>query len=416
MSSIIEIKDLGKKYKLNPSRRYLALRDVITDSAKQLFGKKTAADEFWALQDINIDFTAGERIGIIGRNGAGKSTLLKILSRITPPSVGKARIRGRVASLLEVGTGFHPELTGRENIYLNGAILGLSRKEIRQKLDSIIDFSGVEKFIDTPLKHYSSGMNLRLAFSVAAQLEPEIFLIDEVLAVGDAEFQKKCIGKMEEVSRAHGRTILFVSHNMAAIKQLCTKGLVLENGKNVFFGDINEAQRIYSDQFRQNVGTDSTGSFDLLNHPNKVRKNSGLLNAKILVDGKQSDSFIPGAELTIKAEYFIDSPFVDPEIGIVIKDDNFQSLIGLNNKHLGKKIDLQVGKKSGITINIPSLNIYSPGRYLVDLYFGDQLHFYECLYDALEFTIPPYDIFHSGREPLPEWNKIFIGKMDIHTE
>ncbi|HPG11583.1 MAG TPA: ABC transporter ATP-binding protein, partial [Chitinophagaceae bacterium] len=198
MQPAIEIRNLGKQYPLVISQPYIALRDVISNSAKNFLkpGKK-AKEKFWALQDINLDIMPGERVGIIGRNGAGKSTLLKIISRITPPTTGHATIRGRVGSLLEVGTGFHPELTGRENIFLNGSILGLKKIEIEKQLDAIIDFSGVEKFIDTPLKHFSSGMQLRLAFAVAAHLEPEILLIDEVLAVGDAEFQKKCIGKME---------------------------------------------------------------------------------------------------------------------------------------------------------------------------------------------------------------------------
>lgn len=230
MSSIIEIRGLGKKYKLAEAQRYLALRDVISNAGKQLFNKKEKQKEFWALKDIHFDIKPGERVGIIGRNGAGKSTLLKILSRITPPTTGNIKLHGRVASLLEVGTGFHPELTGRENIYLNGSILGLKKTEINRQLDAIIDFSGVEKFIDTPIKHYSSGMQLRLAFSVAAHLEPEILLIDEVLAVGDYEFQKKCLGKMEEVSKKDGRTILFVSHDLSAISTLTEKCLLLDNG------------------------------------------------------------------------------------------------------------------------------------------------------------------------------------------
>jgi lipopolysaccharide transport system ATP-binding protein len=191
MNNMIEIRDLSKKYSLQETQQYIALRDVLSNAAKNIFSSRPDKKEFYALQNINLDIEKGERVGIIGRNGAGKSTLLKILSRITPPTTGSVKLRGRVGSLLEVGTGFHPELTGRENIYLNGSILGLKKKEINNKLDEIIDFSGVEKFIDTPLKHYSSGMQLRLAFSVAAHLEPEILLIDEVLAVGDMEFHKK---------------------------------------------------------------------------------------------------------------------------------------------------------------------------------------------------------------------------------
>ena len=232
MKPAIEIRNLGKEYKLAASQRYIALRDIIAGSVKNIFNsEKKAIEKFWALKDIDLDIQPGERVGIIGRNGAGKSTLLKIISRITPPTTGHATIRGRVGSLLEVGTGFHPELTGRENIYLNGSILGLKRVEINNQLDAIIDFSGVEKFIDTPLKHFSSGMQMRLAFSVAAHLESEILLIDEVLAVGDAEFQKKCLGKMEEVSSKEGRTILFVSHNMDSLRKFCTTTILLDKGE-----------------------------------------------------------------------------------------------------------------------------------------------------------------------------------------
>src|SRR6202045_1833456 len=210
-----------------------SVRNSLRNAANVLAGRQLVAgdavEEFWALRDVSFEVQQGEILGIIGRNGAGKSTLLKILSRITEPTAGRVTLRGRVASLLEVGTGFHPELTGRENIYLNGAILGMTQAEIRKKFDEIVAFAEVEKFLDTPVKHYSSGMYVRLAFAVAAHLEPEILIIDEVLAVGDAEFQKKCLGKMDEVSRG-GRTVLFVSHNMAAIENLCSRGVVLHQG------------------------------------------------------------------------------------------------------------------------------------------------------------------------------------------
>jgi len=206
---------------------------------------KGTSDYVWALQDINFEVERGEVLGIIGKNGAGKSTLLKILSKVTAPTTGTIKSRGRIASLLEVGTGFNGELTGRENVYLNGAILGMTKKEITAKLDEIIDFSGCERYIDTPVKRYSSGMTVRLAFAVAAFLEPEILVIDEVLAVGDAEFQKKAIGKMQDISKGEGRTVLFVSHNMAAVKSLCTRGIVLENGRVVFAGDIDGAIQKY---------------------------------------------------------------------------------------------------------------------------------------------------------------------------
>lgn len=232
MKPIISVEGLGKKYTIRHEGqgRYRALREEIFKLPQRLFQHgHQDKEEFWALKDVSFDIMPGDRVGIIGRNGAGKSTLLKLLSRITEPSTGKITLRGRVASLLEVGTGFHPELTGRENIFLNGAILGMSRAEVRRKFDEIVDFAGVEKFLDTPVKRYSSGMYVRLAFAVAAHLEPEILIVDEVLAVGDTEFQKKCLGKMEQVGK-EGRTVLFVSHNMAAMRQLCSSGLYFKKG------------------------------------------------------------------------------------------------------------------------------------------------------------------------------------------
>jgi lipopolysaccharide transport system ATP-binding protein len=269
--AVIRVDGLGKRYSLSHLRdqRYIALRDVLVEKATGLFrrnGKarqrddrttgqpdqnptdstqsssselltsRTSTEDFWALRNISFEVRQGEVVGIIGRNGAGKSTLLKILSRITEPTEGRVHIKGRVASLLEVGTGFHPELTGRENIFLNGAILGMTRAEINKKFDEIVTFAEVEKFLDTPVKRYSSGMYVRLAFAVAAHLEPEILIVDEVLAVGDAEFQKKCLGKMQSVARGEGRTVLFVSHNMAAVEALCSRTLHIAAGKIVRIG------------------------------------------------------------------------------------------------------------------------------------------------------------------------------------
>lgn len=241
MKPILEIQHLGKKYSIDKGKEpYLSLRDSLSG----LFKPQKRSEDFWALQDVSFDVYPGESVGIIGKNGAGKSTLLKILSKITPPTTGRVICRGRIASLLEVGTGFHQELTGRENIYLNGSILGLKRAEITKHFDAIIDFSGVEKFIDTPLKRYSSGMQLRLAFAVAAHLEPEILIIDEVLAVGDAEFQKKCLGKMDEVSKS-GRTVLFVSHDLNAVSSLCTKCVVIQKGSVIYDGATQAGIDLY---------------------------------------------------------------------------------------------------------------------------------------------------------------------------
>ena len=262
MSNIIEIRDLSKCYQLQGGGKesYTALRDVISSKAKKIFSfsgwnpnaTKNQID-YWALKNVCFDVEEGDRIGIIGRNGAGKSTLLKVISRIVEPTSGTIKIKGRVASLLEVGTGFHPELTGRENIFLNGAILGMKREEIKKHFDAIVDFADIETFLDTPVKRYSSGMYVRLAFAVAAHLEPEILIVDEVLAVGDAQFQKKCLGKMEDISRSHGRTVLFVSHNMGLISQLCKKGVVLNKGTVGFVGDTTTAIEHYLDNQQQQV-------------------------------------------------------------------------------------------------------------------------------------------------------------------
>ena len=305
MPPIISVQNLGKKYILShqSKERYTALRDVMVNGAKRFSHKlrhpfaipenDPTHEEFWALKDISFDIQQGDRVGIIGRNGAGKSTLLKILSRITDPTVGQIKIRGRVASLLEVGTGFHPELTGRENIYLNGAILGMGKAEIKKKFDEIVAFAEVEKFLDTPVKRYSSGMYVRLAFAVAAHLEPETLIVDEVLAVGDAQFQKKCLGKMEEVGK-QGRTVLFVSHNMAMISNLCQKGIVLEAGQLTFQGQISEAVLKYYKGGEKN---------DRANRAFES-KTAVLLGAELLGVGNSLDVTIHD-ELVIRMKYKI---------------------------------------------------------------------------------------------------------------
>jgi lipopolysaccharide transport system ATP-binding protein len=277
--TVIAVKNLSKRYtigqitavddcmKYNPP----GLRHTIEDALRNPFGwwkkRQIKKEHFWALKDTSFEVKAGEVVAIIGRNGAGKSTLLKILSRITEPTTGRIEITGRIASLLEIGTGFHAELTGRENIFLNGAILGMTHAEIKRKFDEIVAFSEIEKFLDTPVKRYSSGMYVRLAFSVAAHLEPEILIVDEVLAVGDTAFQKKCLGKMEEVSRNHGRTVLFVSHNMSAVLQLTTRAVVLDKGKVLFNGPTEKAV----EQYAGAIGNDSTVFFPVEKLPRKYR-------------------------------------------------------------------------------------------------------------------------------------------------
>ncbi len=347
MKPAIEILNLGKKYKLATSAPYAALRDVISESAKNIFSsKKKKQESFWALRDINFSIDPGERVGIIGRNGAGKSTLLKIISRITPPTTGEAFIRGRVGSLLEVGTGFHPELSGRENIYLNGSILGLKKTEITKQLDAIIDFSGVEKFIYTPLKHYSSGMQLRLAFSVAAHLEPEILLIDEVLAVGDMEFQKKCLGKMEEVSKKDGRTIVFVSHNLNYITSLCDKTILLNSGELLMIGQTKSVIDSYTNQITRTSHYKETKSDKAIVELSEIK----------IIDenGQQKSSF-----------------GVTEKVGITMK---FKVLEGDHELWLGYNINNDEGVKIFDTHNVssPSYNqVYEIGEYTATAWIAE---------------------------------------------
>lgn len=332
---------------------------------------KGNSDYVWALQDINFEVERGEVLGIIGKNGAGKSTLLKILSKVTAPTTGTIKSRGRIASLLEVGTGFNGEMTGRENIFLNGAILGMTKKEITSKLDAIIEFSGCERYIDTPVKRYSSGMTVRLAFAVAAFLEPEILVIDEVLAVGDAEFQKKAIGKMQDISKREGRTVLFVSHNMAAVKSLCTKGIVLENGKVVFEGKIDDALEVYQNETffvneNEYIGDKAIKKAYLHTFNNTVKYKSNF----------QLDVFFESMN-SIK----------NLVLGIVIKDLNEVELIGINNRHyqFDEKLaeDVSAGK---ISIFIKEINLF-PGAYKIDLFLGDSTTDLEIVTDAIKFSI-----------------------------
>lgn len=311
MKSAIKIENLSKKYVIRHEQRenYVALREVITASAKQLvqslrhpLGGYDEGDpgheEFWALNDVSLDIRPGERVGIVGRNGAGKSTLLKVLSRITEPTKGRVQLGGRVASLLEVGTGFHPELTGRENIFLNGAILGMSKAEIRRKFDAIVEFAEVEKFLDTPVKRYSSGMYVRLAFSVAAHLDSDILVVDEVLAVGDAGFQRKCMGRMESVAN-EGRTILFVSHNMGAISELCTRAVLLDRGRKVADGSVAEIISQYARMTSSGIQyVDETAS--------STRRESTVVTVRVLSDANQESGIFDLREaVTVEIDYYV---------------------------------------------------------------------------------------------------------------
>jgi lipopolysaccharide transport system ATP-binding protein len=300
----ISVRNLSKQYKIGNRDPYIALRDIISNP----FEKRAEKHIFWALKDVNFDVHQGEVIGVIGKNGSGKSTLLKILTRITPPTEGEAIIKGRVASLLEVGTGFNPELTGRENIFLNGAILGMTQKEIRSKFDEIVDFSGVETFLDTPVKRYSSGMYVRLAFAVAAHLESEILLVDEVLAVGDIEFQEKCLGKMKDVS-LKGRTVLFVSHNMSAIKNLCDKAFVMSNGNASEIMSVDDAVNQYQATFKN------------LKRKFPIKRQDFQLNEFIITQSGDSQTLFDGGKaIEMHAIFELKKDFEQFRIGFDIKN------------------------------------------------------------------------------------------------
>jgi lipopolysaccharide transport system ATP-binding protein len=358
MKPVIEINQLGKKYRIRKTEPYLSLRDAITNSVKNVFTKKNdSKKDFWALQDINLSIEAGERIGIIGRNGAGKSTLLKILSRITLPTTGHAIIRGRLSSLLEVGTGFHPELTGRENIYLNGSILGLKKAEINKQFDAIVDFSGVADFLETPLKNYSSGMQLRLAFAVAAHLEPEVLLIDEVLAVGDMEFQKKCLGKMEEVSRQYGRTIIFVSHNMTQLKHLCNKAVLLDQGKIFFEGKTDDAIKKYSESIytHKNYSWRNDKAAKDFSLTEVVMKNkNGIITGPV----KTHEGFF--VEISIKAKQSISNSI------IAIRFTNQENTPVYTTTNADKELHFTNITAGNHSYRIPvPVNLFIPGRYSI---------------------------------------------------
>ncbi|AJY71608.1 ABC transporter ATP-binding protein [Geobacter sulfurreducens] len=351
MSNVISVENLGKKYLISHQGRepYTALRDVLANGARafyrRLFSPGTSqadaqAEEFWALKDVSFEVKQGDRIGIIGRNGAGKSTLLKILSRITEPTEGRVRIRGRVASLLEVGTGFHPELTGRENIFLNGAILGMNRAEIARKFDEIVAFAEIEKFLDTPVKRYSSGMYVRLAFAVAAHLEPEILIVDEVLAVGDIQFQKKCLGKMEDVSNNEGRTILFVSHNMAAVQRMCQKALWFDNGSFKSTGPVKEVVSQYIQSNRNNML--------LWKQKSKVRDKHAIILEVSIVDANSNSisSVTTGGSLRVKVVVEILRPNPFMQLSLALLDENGEVITDSSTLDDG----ISIGGKRGVFI------------------------------------------------------------------
>ncbi len=403
MAPIIEVRNIGKKYNISHMRGgYVALRDVIATTLKNPFGflrhkaqsmvglKKKEA--FWALRNISFSVERGEVIGVVGSNGAGKSTLLKILSQITPPTEGEIILRGRVGSLLEVGTGFHPELTGRENIFLNGAILGMKRKEIAKKFDEIVAFAGIEKFLDTPVKHYSSGMYVRLAFSVAAHMEPDILLVDEVLAVGDAEFQKKCLGKMDEITKKEGRTILFVSHNLGAIEQLCSKTLLLKNGNVEMFDETSKVMEAYLKRSKELVTTNIRERSD--------RKGDGRLIFTgchlELEDNHPTPYAVSGKDMKVVFEYECqkDVELKDIVIGASVMSQDGSSVFICHSEMTKTNFGIVSGKGRFECI-VPHLPLV-PGTYFLTARIASQHIELDSLKNILDFEVLSGDFFGNG--------------------
>jgi len=371
MSWMIKIEDVSKMYRLGLVGSS-TFQDDIKRSWYKLRGKEDpflkvgeenkrdviGGDYVWALNDINFEVEQGEVLGIIGKNGAGKSTLLKLLSKVTKPTTGKITTRGRIASLLEVGTGFHPELTGRENVFLNGAILGMKKNEIKSKFDEIVDFSGCERYIDSPVKRYSSGMHVRLAFAVAAHLDPEILVVDEVLAVGDFEFQKKAIGKMKNVSKNEGRTVLFVSHNIASVRSLCTKGLLMKNGTVDFLGSVDETINKYLQKNSlSNINTD----IDLLTHPNRTLKTNLLTSLRLFTTDKAiySDSNI---EFIIS--YDFKSKIKTPQFCVLLYNSSDVLVFSFISNYQDNNLNTDLVGVGKITCNVDKLNVLSGNYYL----------------------------------------------------
>jgi len=386
---VIRAEGLGKKYVIGHEaerERYVTLRDVLARSARNAW-RKTAdmargraiitgdtVEELWALKDMSFEVERGEVLGIIGRNGAGKSTLLKILSRITEPSAGRVMINGRAASLLEVGTGFHPELTGRENIYLNGAILGMTRAEIKRKFDEIVAFAEVEKFLDTPVKRYSSGMYVRLAFAVSAHLEPEILIIDEVLAVGDDEFQRKCLGKLKDVSRG-GRTVLFVSHNVGAIEALCTRTILLKDGHLTFDGRPNEAVNRY---LHHDAGRGSA----------KFAPRSGSPSiTAIQVDELE----LLSGNLVIRIDFISPYQLAPPIPGLVLYDEVGVPVFGSNPRIHGENFEGEITSAGSIWFEAKDLPLMQ-GQYFLSVWLGDWHNDYDYKPHALSIDFKPKNV------------------------
>lgn len=402
---VIRTEHLGKRYRLGERAAYSTLRESVRRWAlvpvnRWIGGAKRDSGPryLWAVKDATLVVKPGEVLGIVGRNGAGKSTLLKLLTRITRPTAGRIEIRGRVGSLLEVGAGFHPELTGRENVFLNGAILGMSREEIRRKFDQIVAFSGVEGFLDTPVKRYSSGMRVRLAFSVAAHLEPEVLLVDEVLAVGDADFQKKCLGKMNDVARG-GRTVLFVSHNMAAVESLCTRGVLMHEGRIAFQGTMRETIDTYLSAAFQG----EPGYAELTAHPGRPHGMAPIAQW-VGIRGADGEGYrrtvSTGDDVVVAVGYDTGEQAVDlVQIGISAAAGHRVTTVGT---HLSRGGEILLRGRGSLECRLPRLRL-SGGDYTLTVMLGRRTppSNYDYVEDALHFSVEESDWFGTGCRLLP---------------
>jgi lipopolysaccharide transport system ATP-binding protein len=393
---------VGKRYRLGQLQSgYRLLTEVISDRLRS-FGRREARAEFWALRDIGFEVKSGETFGIIGHNGAGKSTLLKILSRVTPPTTGEIRLHGRVGALLEVGSGFHQELTGRENVYLNGAILGMQRREIARKFDQIVEFAEVEQFIDTPVKRYSTGMYLRLAFSVAAHLEPEILIVDEVLSVGDLAFQEKCLGRMEQVA-GEGRTVIFVSHNLAAVNNLCDRALLLERGHKIFTGPTKEVVARYASSVRRETATSLDQRFD--------REGSGRVRFREIFfesQGEQVDSPETGQDFDVVLNYEArdSKPVRNVNFAIGVYSLFGQLILYLSNITTGT-LFREIPSRGDVRCSIPRCPLPA-GEYTLNVMADVGGEVLDWVQRATRLTVREGDFYGSGRGQPPSHQAVLV--------
>lgn len=406
----LQVEGVSKFYQLNYKSTSL------TQTLRQLLrtGNAQKNQDFWALDNVSFELKKGDVLGVIGKNGAGKSTLLKILAQITPPTRGQVTIEGNVNALLEVGTGFHPDLTGRENIFLNGGILGMKRSEIRQKFEQIVDFAEIEQFIDIPVKRYSSGMYMRLAFSIAIHLRFDILLLDEILAVGDTTFQKKCIDYIQKSIKS-GKSVVVCSHNQFHLTNLCTRGLVLNNGKKVFEGSTKESLKYYAQINNQQKTATSTTHYTMLSdHPHKTHDSSqGMQAITLLCDGKPSSHMYAGCCFCFQIDFVYKEVFNYLVFGFVIKNSLGKELLGVNNLQLGNELKPSKKGQGTINVEIPQLLLYKEDTYTLDLFFGDNQSVFDVIPDATTFHLSESDIYQSGILPQNSINQYFQPDLKI---